>query len=128
MYADISKPPKAIPKPQPKTIQVGITLLPPLSRRGHGPGLILLVPDSNAQLTITDGVPSAIIKWAEEGYTVVTLQASALKDESPESILRQSVAALTSCKECDTKDKIGLVGKYPPVMLESKHRLLTVQS
>lgn len=128
MYADISKLPKAIPKAQPKTIQLGITLLPPLSRRGRGPGLILLVPDSNSRLTITDGVPSAIIKWAEEGYTVVTLQASALKAESPASILGQSIAALTSCKQCDTKDKIGLIGKYAPVMLESKHRLLTVQS
>jgi carboxymethylenebutenolidase len=128
MYVDISKPPKAMPKAQPKTIQLGITLLPPLSHRGHGPGLILLVPDSNSQLTITDGVPSAIIKWAEEGYTVVTLQASALKAESPASILGQSVAALTSCKQCDTKDKIGLVGKHPLVMLEYKHRLLTVQS
>lgn len=113
LYADISKPPAPLPSPRPQVILPGVTLLPPLSRRGHGPGLILLVPDSNAQLTITDGVPSVLIKWAEEGYTIVAISASAI--ESPPVDLQQLLAigtkALKDSIECNPKDEIGLVCK-----------------
>lgn len=120
MYADISKPPAPLPEPHLTIVQPGISLLLPLSRRGHGPGLILLVPDANAELTITDGVPSHLIKWAEEGYTVIAIQASTLKLESTiaAEILKRSVEALTSCDHCDAKANIGLVGKQ--ALLQNK--------
>lgn len=112
MYADISQPPPPLPRADLETIQPGVLLLPPLSRRGHGPGLVLLIPDSNANLTIIDGVPSHMIKWAEEGYTVVAIQASTLKDNvlSSAEILKACIIALTSCDLCDAKETVGLVG------------------
>ncbi|RMZ77576.1 hypothetical protein DV737_g4261, partial [Chaetothyriales sp. CBS 132003] len=107
MYADISKPPAPLPHPRPKEVQPGVTLLPPLSRRGHGPGLIILTENSTGKLDIQDGVPSALIKWAEEGYSVVEIQALGL--EHAQSTIRQAVEALKQCEDCDIKDKFGLV-------------------
>lgn len=66
-YSDISKPAPPLPTTNLKSIGSGVSLLAPLSRRGHGPGIILLVPDHEDQLTISQGVPSLLVKWAEEG-------------------------------------------------------------
>lgn len=113
MYADITKPPAPLPTTRLETVQSGISLLPPLSRRGHGPGLIILVPDSTTQLAITEGVPSPLVKWGEEGYAVVEIQASALTSGNVEDALSKAAQALASCVECDPKGKIGLVGTLP---------------
>jgi len=112
MYADISLPPAPLPQADLKTIQPGVLLLPPLSRRGVGPGLVLLVPDSNADLTITDGVPSHMIKWAEEGYTIVAIKESTIKEkvDSIAEILKTAIGALASCEKC-VGEKVGLVCK-----------------
>lgn len=110
MYADISKPPAPLPQPKPQPVAEGITLLPPLSRLGHGPGLVILHPDSDKHLDIIEGVPSALIKWAEEGYAVVEIQARALQNNAGETL----GLALRHLRGCDgfVKDsKIGLVGK-----------------
>ncbi|KPM35213.1 hypothetical protein AK830_g11358 [Neonectria ditissima] len=111
MYADISKPAAALPQLQPKNIQPGVSLLAPLSRRGHGPGVILLTPDSADQLSIKEGVPSAFIKWAEEGFTVVEIQAAALAAGA--SALEAAIAALEESDKCDGAEKIGLVAYDP---------------
>lgn len=67
MYTDISQPAPPLPKSGLKEIRSNINILAPLSRRGHGPGLLILVPDHNYQLDITEGVPSPILKWARGG-------------------------------------------------------------
>jgi carboxymethylenebutenolidase len=73
----------------------------------------VLVPDSDpeASLAITAGVPSVAVKWAEEGYAVVEIKASALKPESVPSTLEAATAALSACNECEPKEKVALVGK-----------------
>ncbi|KAF5007137.1 hypothetical protein FDECE_6523 [Fusarium decemcellulare] len=108
MYADISKPPAPLPTPQLKAVRPGISLLPPLSRRGHGPGLIVLTRTSDDLLKIEEGVPSALIKWAEEGYAVVQVDSSVLEGAQSQDVLSEAVAALNKCDKCD-KGKIGLV-------------------
>jgi carboxymethylenebutenolidase len=108
MYADISKPPKALPSAEPKKLDGGLSLLPPLTRRGHGPGLIVLVAQSADKLMHDGGVPSPLMKWAEEGYTVVEIPSSAwTADASP---LKAAVAAIKECENYEDTGKFGLVG------------------
>lgn len=54
-----------------------------------------------------------MLKWAEEGYTVVAIQASSLKDNilSSAEILKACVDALSSCDLCDAKETFGMVGE-----------------
>lgn len=110
MYADISKPPAPLPQAKPQTVGEGITLLPPLSRRGHGPGLVILSPDSEKHLEIIEGVPSALLKWAEEGYAVVEIQAKAFNRDAGE-VLSDALKALRDCEQLEKDSKIGLIGQ-----------------
>ncbi|KIW97222.1 uncharacterized protein Z519_02614 [Cladophialophora bantiana CBS 173.52] len=118
MYADITKPPKPLPQPSPQVIRPGLTLQKPLTRSGrNGPGIITLVPDvAEENRTHLDGVPSLLIKWAEEGYVVAEIQASALASD-PE-ILSYTVDALKQCEMCENTDRIGLV-VYDHTLLNS---------
>jgi hypothetical protein len=110
MFADITQPPEPLPTPQLKAVRPGVSLLPPLSRRGRGPGLVVLTPTSEDPLKIEDGVPSVLIKWAEEGYTVVQIDASAFEDGNSVDILREALGTIHQCDKYD-EGKIGLVGK-----------------
>ncbi|KAI1431907.1 hypothetical protein GGR50DRAFT_677201 [Xylaria sp. CBS 124048] len=109
------------------------TLQPPLTRRGHGPGLILLTPgdrpakaseekeDSGKSDTETlDPLPQK--KWAEEGYAVVKLDfghggGSTACDVA--TALSSAIEALDKLDTCDFKDRFGLIvygtpTDYPP--------------
>ncbi|KAK3322002.1 hypothetical protein B0H66DRAFT_553085 [Apodospora peruviana] len=114
-FTPTSVPPKPLPTASLEAISPGISLLPPLSRRGHGPGLILLVPDTAEEqlLAIEDGVPSHMTKWAEEGYVVLSIQASALK-KAPDvkDMLVNSISALEAQDKCDN-GTVGLVAYDP---------------
>lgn len=107
MYNDISKPAPPLPETVVKELQPGVTLVHPLSRRGYGPGLILLSPDTDDILAIREGVPSLTIKWAEEGYTVVSIQENALSSDV-NSLLKSVADAFSTCEKCEPKNKIGL--------------------
>lgn len=123
MYADISQPAAALPQLQPKDVQPGVSLLAPLSRRGHGPGVILLTANSTGQLSINEGVPSASIKWAEEGFTVIEIQAAALA--AGPAVLEAAVSALKECDKCDGTKKIGIVGAcMQPVSMDASLTLM----
>lgn len=116
MYEDITKPPAPLPTPQLEALQPGVSLLAPLLRKGdQGPGLIVLCPDSDSStspVSISEGVPSPLLKWAEEGYTVVEIRHAALSGSKPaRDVLNEAVAALLQCQKCEPKDKIGLVCK-----------------
>lgn len=116
MFNDISKPPPPLPSPALTALGPGASLLRPLSRRGTGPGIILLTADAEDPLAIRDGVPSPLVKWAEEGYTVVEIQARALLradggDDGAQQVLKSAVEALVGCDKCEPKDKVGLVGQ-----------------
>lgn len=115
-FAYGSGPPKPVPPQKPEEIAQGITLLRPLSRKGHGPGLIILAPpsppaqDNNNPTTssteIQNGIPSLRMKWAEEGYCVVQIQPHA---SSSCSALQIAVQALQACAECEPKEKMGII-------------------
>ncbi|KAK7746497.1 hypothetical protein SLS53_002456 [Cytospora paraplurivora] len=111
-FNDVSKTPPPLPSPELTDISSGISLLRPLSRRGTGPGMIILTLDHNDPLAIRKGVPSQLMKWAEEGYTVVEIQARALLDDNGH-VIPSAVKALESCEKCEPKGKIGLVGNTP---------------
>ncbi|KAH9206716.1 hypothetical protein DL95DRAFT_528294 [Leptodontidium sp. 2 PMI_412] len=123
MYGDITKPAPPLPQPQLKQIRKGLSLLLPLSRRGSGPGLIILVPDHDKQLSIEAGIPSPLMKWAEEGYIVVEIQSSALVG-SGENILGEAVNALKACERCDQKERIGVV-VYEPSLWSATSRYIS---
>ncbi|CAF3489930.1 unnamed protein product [Fusarium graminearum] len=108
MFSDITQPPKPLPTPQLKAVRPGVSLLPPLSRRGHGPGLVVLAPSSGDLLKIEDGVPSVLVKWAEEGYTVVQIDASAFKEGDSKDVLREALETMHQCDKYDDGN-IGLV-------------------
>lgn len=92
----------------------GITLLNPLSRKGKGPGLIVLVPESGASgtttLRIENGVPSPLMKWGEESYMVVEiLEEAFLEGADPISL---AVTELQKAEKCEPKSAIGVIGTY----------------
>lgn len=106
---DAGLPPlEALPTPTLTSVSDGIFLLEPLSRRGHGPPLILLTSGNDtaeSAIAITNYVPSHMIKWAEEGFAVVQIQKSALQSSQP---IKQAIDALRQCRTCDF-GKVGLV-------------------
>jgi carboxymethylenebutenolidase len=105
-FAYGSDPPKAVPPMKPEQIAEGVTLIRPLSRKGVGPGMILLVPnqDSETPIEIENGIPSLRMKWAEEGYCVVEI-----RPQASSSALKAAVTKLDACQECEPKEKMGLV-------------------
>ncbi|KAF3396174.1 Cytochrome b2 [Penicillium rolfsii] len=112
MFNDITQPPPPLPTTQSTEIRPGLSIVLPLSRRGHGPGLIVLVPDTEQPLAIIDGIPSQSVKWAEEGYTVAAIQRRALMTGARE-VLTEATQALQSCEKCDPKDQVGLIAYDP---------------
>lgn len=115
-FNDISKPPPQLPSPELTEMMTGVSLLRPLSRRGTGPGMIILTSDHEDPLAIIEGVPSPLVKWAEEGYTVVEIQACALQAGKAD-LVRSAIEALEACEKCEPKDKIGLVGQLITVSI-----------
>lgn len=118
MSEDATENPPLLPTPQPQRIRAGVTLLPPLSRRGYGPGLIALTQEAEDPVKIVKGVPSILVKWAEEGYTVLLITAGALESGYT---LGDGVAALNLCDKCVPPSKIALVGSAPKALIPSFH-------
>ncbi|KAK2732138.1 lea domain protein [Colletotrichum kahawae] len=86
-----------------------IAIQPPLSRRGHGPGLIILVEpalDLAKHDKILDPPPAQ--KWAEEGYAVAQVTV-AHGDSNIASNLASAIEQLKALGSCDDKDKFGLI-------------------
>lgn len=102
-----------LPKTVLQVVGHGITLVQPLSRRGFGPGIVVLVPESGTSgdsvLRIDDGVPSPLMKWAEEGYVVVEVTEAALA-ASPDA-LALALGELERNDATVPKNVVGLVGK-----------------
>lgn len=113
MYADISKPPAPLPSAQLQNLQTGLSLQPPLTRRGSGPGLIILTTADEYDEAVThrDDAPTPVLKWAEEGYTVVQTSAAAVASSGAEQIFSLAMDALQGCDACEPKGKVGVVCK-----------------
>ncbi|OAP65355.1 hypothetical protein AYL99_01327 [Fonsecaea erecta] len=91
-----------------------ISLLPPLSRKGHGPGLILVLPAKAPRYTdggvvCEDGIPPPLLKWAEEGFAVVEIRGEGFTQGSTMADVVKALAALEGCEKCDFNDGIGMV-------------------
>ncbi|OHW93606.1 carboxymethylenebutenolidase [Colletotrichum incanum] len=86
-----------------------ITIQPPLSRRGHGPGLLILV-EQGINLSKHDKIldPPPAQKWAEEGYAVAQL----IVTPGANDVADQVSSAINSLREldsCDDKERFGVI-------------------
>lgn len=111
-FAYGSGPPQPVSPMKPEKVADGVTLVRPLSRKGSGPGLILLSPnaETDTPIEIQDGIPSLRMKWAEEGYVVVEI-----RPQASSSALKLAVSKLDECQECQPKEKIGLVCEFSSI-------------
>ena len=98
-----------------KSLGPDMTLQPPLSRCGKGPGLVLLRPRSHTSCSdqYTGLDPAPLQKWAEESYAVVQVTIDRGDELSQERVTR-AIDELHSLPECDEKHKFGLLGLYLP--------------
>ena len=121
-YADISKPPAPLPSAKLQVLRSGLSLQPPLTRLGSGPGLILFTTENiyDEQVTQRDDAPTAVLKWAEEGYTVVQISATAVEPSKIEDLFSEAFEALERCEACQPKDKVGTICRSK-VLQTSKH-------
>ncbi|KAF2757412.1 NTF2-like protein [Pseudovirgaria hyperparasitica] len=101
-----------LPVPKLKEVSNGLSLLQPLSRKGSGPGVIVLtetledaLPGDN--VAIKHGVPSVPIKWAEEGYTVIEITEAAFASSKDPFV--SAIDALEKEEKCEPNGSIGLV-------------------
>ena len=101
--------PTPLPSAKPFDVSDDVTIQPPLSRRGHGPALILLVPqgiDAGGSDKTLD--PPPLQKWAEEGFAVAQISL-AFDANAFQKQLETAFAELTKLPDCDSADKIGLI-------------------
>ena len=93
---------------------LGATLQPPLTRRGHGPGIIIFMPPTDA-LAAADVLgkkpidPEPQLKWAEEGFAVIAMACSPSQVHEG---LKMATQALTDCDSVDVHSRFAIVGAY----------------
>lgn len=100
--------PPVLPSAKPIPVSDTITVHPPLSRLGTGPGLLLLLPhevDLEGSAKTLD--PPPLKKWAEEGYAVAQIVSSNSKATDLE--IADALAALSSLSGCSQSDRVGLI-------------------
>ncbi|KAF1840468.1 NTF2-like protein [Cucurbitaria berberidis CBS 394.84] len=96
--------------PTPQQISANLTLQAPLSRRGRGPGLILvldhyaLIQKSEKHLD-----PPPLQKWAEEGFCVAQLLVPGKVEDGGEFPLQKALDVLKSCEGCEFSNGVGLI-------------------
>ncbi|KAK6379086.1 hypothetical protein LTS17_006790 [Exophiala oligosperma] len=109
------EPPVTLPTAELSKVGEHISLLPPLSRRGKGPGLILVLPQNTPAYpeggtVCVNQTPPPLLKWAEEGFAVVEVREPAFKSASgAQEAIAKAVAALERCDKCNENDGIGLI-------------------
>ncbi|KAF4629303.1 hypothetical protein G7Y89_g8846 [Cudoniella acicularis] len=111
--ADTKEEEVALPSAKLIELQGGLLLQPPLSRRGHGPGLIIALPDSSQHTTPAFLPP--LQKWAEEGFAVAEISSKLFAGgKSAAEALALAIEGLKACETCEGK-KVGLV-VYDPTL------------
>lgn len=116
--------PPVLPRTTLRRITPNITLLEPLSRRGCGPGLVVLVSESGAvdgasATKIEHGIPCPLMKWAEESYTVVEITQEALFREIDP--LKLALTELAACETTEPKNAVGIISTKNPI---NQHSLM----
>lgn len=116
MASTADETPVALPTAQLVELEAGVSLLPPLSRRGYGPGLIVILPHAAPSYAengtvCADGIPPPLLKWAEEGFAVVQILESAFEQaSSADGLFERAISKLQACAECKEEGGVGLVG------------------
>lgn len=120
----MSDPKSQIPSHPRIEISPHLTLQPPLTRRGTGPGLILVL-DHYAPLETSEKTvdPPPLIKWAEEGYCVAQILVPGKPEDGGEFPLKRAVDELTKLDEC-TGEVIGVVRMFLSFPLQKKIPIL----
>jgi carboxymethylenebutenolidase len=99
--------------PSAPIIQVtpSVTIQPPLSRAGKGPGLIILVDQESATKASTESIdPPPLQKWAEESFVVGQIDWSKL-DKSFGETLSDTLLFIKALDSFDGNEKVGLICK-----------------
>ncbi|TGJ81882.1 hypothetical protein E0Z10_g6903 [Xylaria hypoxylon] len=130
--ADVQEAPVPLPSAPIVQLAGNATLQPPLTRRGYGPGLIVITPGDPPSLSETvpiigqqetdnesdsrdfktlDPLPQK--KWAEEGYAVVQLNFGDRQQGKEEwdinTALDKAIEALRGLEACNVRDRFGLI-------------------
>ena len=114
--------PVSLPSAPARALAPNATLQPPLSRRGYGPGLVVLDPGHVLAAKPSAEPPSMTLdpppqyKCAEEGYAVVRISVGGSLCDAPGEAwsiteVGRAIESLLEADECDVKDKFGLLGK-----------------
>jgi carboxymethylenebutenolidase len=109
--ANPSTPPVApITYPPPQQISPHLTLQPPLSRRGKGPGLIIIL-DHYALIEPSEKHldPPPLQKWAEEGFAVVQVLVPGKVEDGGEFPLERALEVLKKCEGCVFGKGVGVI-------------------
>ena len=117
-------PPVPLPSAPVVLLAPNLSLQPPLSRRGHGPGLIVVDPGYDLQALPSAEPPSQTLdpapqyKWAEEGYAVVRLTFSNNGERTDlVTDITKAIDSLNDLEECDVKNKYALLSRVPKAPL-----------
>ena len=107
-------PPFEEPLPLPSAplveLTANVTLQPPLSRRGTGPGIILITSkDLKPKIDTLDVLPQQ--KWAEEGYAAVNIKSGGR--QSLKTSIDLAIKSLQALETCDIKGKWFVIGRLP---------------
>ena len=113
--SSLEEQPIPLPNAPVRHISERLSVQPPLSRRGNGPGVLVFLPGPSEEITPSNGQkpldPAPIQKWAEEGFAVAFLNNS--RNHSAADLLTEAVNAFIDLGELlDTKDKFGIIGEF----------------
>ncbi|KIJ56457.1 hypothetical protein M422DRAFT_110254, partial [Sphaerobolus stellatus SS14] len=106
----------ALPSAPLKSLTSNIGFQAPLTRRGHGPGLIIFLPAKsivrsddapNGSQRTKSLDPEPVQKWAEEGFAVVGITYG--HESNIEASIQIAVDSLIGSSEVDIKDKFGAI-------------------
>lgn len=129
VYDPSSENEREVPLPSAPRITLASNVLiqPPLTRRGYGPSLVLLLPNVPDAPPIGDVTPTTeqidpepIQKWAEEGFAVMAVYPSV--DDAGEWTLLQAfenglgqLKAWGDVNDAEAvKDKVAVIGEKQP--------------
>lgn len=88
-----------------------VTVQPPLSRAGKGPGLIIIIDQESATKASTNSIdPPPLQKWAEESFVVGQVNLSKL-EKSFEETLSDTLLFIKNHTTFDGDEKFGLICK-----------------
>jgi len=113
MFATKQESDKPLLLPSAPAIKIApsVTVQPPLSRAGKGPGLIILIDHESAAKASTESIdPPPSQKWAEESFVVGQIDLSKL-EEGFEKTLTDTLLIIKGLDTFDGSEKFGLICK-----------------